>query len=58
MESKKSLYHNWPFEVKPNGDIVFGDPSLPDRFHMKEGDLFQCEYKDGHTVLVKIVDNK
>lgn len=53
-----SLYHNWPFEIKENGDIVFNDPSLPDRFYMKEGDQFRCEFKNGHTVLVKISDNK
>ena len=53
-----SLYHNWPFEIKPNGDLVFGDLSTPDRFHMQEGDVFRVEYKDGHTVLVKVVDNK
>ena len=53
-----SLYHNWPFEIKPNGDLVFGDLSTPDRFHMQDGDVFRVEYKDGHTVLVKVVDNK
>lgn len=53
-----NLFHNWPFEILPNGDLVFGDPSKPDRFQMQEGDVFRVEYKDGHTVLVKVVDNK
>jgi hypothetical protein len=46
-------YLSWPFEIKPNGDIVFGDPSTPDRFFMQEGDKFLCEFKNGRTVLVK-----
>lgn len=50
------LYHNWPFEILENGDIVFNDPSKPDRFYMEVGDLFRVEFKDGHTVLVKVTD--
>jgi formylmethanofuran dehydrogenase subunit D len=53
-----SIYHNWPFEILPNGNMIFMDPSKPDRFFMEEGDQFRVEFKDGHTVLVKVVDNK
>lgn len=53
-----NVYLNWTFKVLEDGSLEFGDESKPDRFFMKEGDEFRCEYKNGRTTLVKIQSSK